>query len=80
MFWAHMSDAESDLPRHTGLEARIADAIVPTLVDLGFELVRVAVLVLVGVDVAGAAVAVRVRVAVLVGVAVGSGTSAPRVR
>lgn len=39
-----MSDAESDLPRHTGLEARIADAIAPTLVDMGFELVRVAVL------------------------------------
>jgi len=39
-----MSDADSDLPRHSGLEARIADAIVPTLVDMGFELVRVAVL------------------------------------
>jgi ribosome maturation factor RimP len=34
----------NDLPLHTGLEARIADAIAPTLTDLGFELVRVAVL------------------------------------
>ncbi len=29
---------------HTGLEARIADAVGPTLIDLGYELVRVAVL------------------------------------
>jgi ribosome maturation factor RimP len=33
-----------DLPHHTGLEARIADIIMPTLADLGYELVRVAVL------------------------------------
>jgi ribosome maturation factor RimP len=35
---------DQDLPHHTGLEARIADAIAPTLADLGYELVRVAVL------------------------------------
>jgi ribosome maturation factor RimP len=35
---------DQDLPHHTGLEARIADAVAPTLTDLGFELVRVAVL------------------------------------
>jgi ribosome maturation factor RimP len=34
----------ADVPHHTGLEARIADAIMPTLVDMGYELVRVAVL------------------------------------
>ncbi len=34
----------ADLPRHTGLEGRIASAIGPTLVDMGYELVRVAVL------------------------------------
>jgi ribosome maturation factor RimP len=33
-----------DLPQHSGLEGRVADAIMPTLVDMGFELVRVAVL------------------------------------
>jgi ribosome maturation factor RimP len=33
-----------DQPHHTGLEARIADAVAPTLTDLGYELVRVAVL------------------------------------
>jgi ribosome maturation factor RimP len=33
-----------DRPHHTGLEARIADAVAPTLADLGFELVRVAIL------------------------------------
>lgn len=33
-----------DLPMHSGLEARIADIIMPTLVDMGFELVRVLVL------------------------------------
>ena len=32
-----------DLPRHEGLEARIADAILPTLGQLGYELVRVQV-------------------------------------
>ncbi len=36
--------ATADIPRHTGLEARIADAIMPTLIDMGYELVRVAVL------------------------------------
>ncbi|MCW3474712.1 ribosome maturation factor RimP [Limobrevibacterium gyesilva] len=35
---------DQDLPHHTGLEARVADAIAPTLADLGYELVRVAVL------------------------------------
>jgi ribosome maturation factor RimP len=35
---------DQDLPLHTGLEARIADAVGPTLVDLGYELVRIAVL------------------------------------
>ena len=33
-----------DQPRHTGLEARIAAAIIPTLESLGYELVCVAVL------------------------------------
>jgi ribosome maturation factor RimP len=33
----------ADLPRHEGLEARIADAILPTLTHLGYELVRVQV-------------------------------------
>ena len=37
-----MSDTD-DLPRHEGLEARIADAILPTLGHLGYELVRVQV-------------------------------------
>lgn len=32
-----------DLPRHEGLEARIAEAILPTLTHLGYELVRVQV-------------------------------------
>ncbi|MBR0681023.1 ribosome maturation factor RimP [Roseomonas eburnea] len=32
-----------DLPKHEGLEARIADAILPTLGHLGYELVRVQV-------------------------------------
>jgi ribosome maturation factor RimP len=36
-------DATDDLPRHDGLEARIADAILPTLTHLGYELVRVQV-------------------------------------
>jgi ribosome maturation factor RimP len=35
---------DHDLPHHTGLEARIANAIAPAVADLGFELVRVAVL------------------------------------
>ena len=34
----------ADLPLQSGLEGRIVDAIAPTLVDLGYELVRVAVL------------------------------------
>ncbi len=33
-----------DQPRHTGLEARIADIVTPAIEDLGFELVRIAVL------------------------------------
>lgn len=36
--------ANADLPRNSGLEGRIADAVAPTLTDLGYELVRVAVL------------------------------------
>ncbi len=36
--------AEDDLPRQSGLEGRIVHAIAPTLVDMGYELVRVAVL------------------------------------
>ncbi len=39
-----MSPNRSDQPRHTGLEARIADIVTPAIEDLGFELVRVAVL------------------------------------
>ena len=35
---------DDDTPLHTGLEARIADAISPSLRDMGYELVRVAVL------------------------------------
>lgn len=41
-----MSDSvapEPDLPHHEGLEARIADAILPALTGLGYELVRVQV-------------------------------------
>ena len=34
---------DPDLPRHEGLEARIADAILPSLGQLGYELVRVQV-------------------------------------
>ncbi|MEO3471264.1 ribosome maturation factor RimP [Roseomonas sp. CAU 1739] len=37
-----MNDTD-DQPRHEGLEARIADAILPTLGQLGYELVRVQV-------------------------------------
>ena len=37
-----MNDTD-DQPRHEGLEARIADAILPTLSHLGYELVRVQV-------------------------------------
>ncbi len=35
---------DQDRPRHTGLEAKLADIIAPTLADMGYELVRVAVL------------------------------------
>jgi ribosome maturation factor RimP len=34
---------DADLPHHEGLEARIADAILPSLGQLGYELVRVQV-------------------------------------
>jgi ribosome maturation factor RimP len=34
---------DQDLPRHEGLEARIADAILPSLGQMGYELVRVQV-------------------------------------
>ena len=34
---------DADLPRHEGLEQRIADAILPSLTQLGYELVRVQV-------------------------------------
>ncbi|MGG5810772.1 ribosome maturation factor RimP [Falsiroseomonas sp. CW058] len=34
---------DPDLPRHEGLEARIADAILPSLGQMGYELVRVQV-------------------------------------
>jgi ribosome maturation factor RimP len=33
----------SDLPRHEGLEARIAETVAPTLAHMGYELVRVQV-------------------------------------
>jgi ribosome maturation factor RimP len=35
---------DPDHPHHTGLEARFADIVAPTLADMGYELVRVAVL------------------------------------
>lgn len=31
-------------PHHTGLEARLADIVAPTLADMGYELVRVAIM------------------------------------
>jgi ribosome maturation factor RimP len=34
---------DDDLPRHEGLEARVADAILPSLRQMGYELVRVQV-------------------------------------
>ena len=34
---------ETEPARHAGLEARVAEAVAPTLVDMGYELVRVAV-------------------------------------
>lgn len=36
-------ETHPDLPRHEGLEARIADAILPSLGQMGYELVRVQV-------------------------------------
>jgi ribosome maturation factor RimP len=33
-----------DIPRHTGLEAKLAELVMPTLEDMGYELVRIAVL------------------------------------
>ena len=33
-----------DLPHHTGLEGRVAGIVAPALADMGYELVRVAVL------------------------------------
>jgi ribosome maturation factor RimP len=35
--------SDADLPRHEGLEARIAEAILPSLTQMGYELVRVQV-------------------------------------
>ncbi len=35
---------QDDHPHHTGLEGRVAHAIAPALLDMGFELVRVAIL------------------------------------
>ncbi len=42
----HTDSPEDDdaLPRHSGLEGRIVASVAPTVADLGFELVRVAVL------------------------------------
>jgi len=37
------TDADDDLPHHEGLEARIATAILPSLRQMGYELVRVQV-------------------------------------
>ncbi len=34
---------DQDQPHHTGLEARIADAVTPTLEGMGYELVRVSI-------------------------------------
>ncbi len=38
------ADADEDLPRQAGLEGRIVGIVAPTLADMGYELVRVAVL------------------------------------
>ena len=38
------SSSDDDLPRLTGLDARLAGIVTPTIVDLGYELVRVAVM------------------------------------
>ena len=35
---------DQDLPHHIGLEAKVADLIVPTLAGMGYELVRVAIM------------------------------------
>jgi ribosome maturation factor RimP len=35
---------EPEKPRHTGLEAKVADLVAPTIADMGYELVRVAIL------------------------------------
>jgi ribosome maturation factor RimP len=37
-------DMSGDLPAHSGLDARLAGLIMPTLVDMGYELVRVMVI------------------------------------
>lgn len=36
--------SHTDRPHHTGLEARLAEIIAPTLADMGYELVRVALM------------------------------------
>ena len=36
--------AELELPHHTGLEAKLAEIVAPTLADMGYELVRVAIM------------------------------------
>jgi ribosome maturation factor RimP len=40
----HDDEPLLDEPRHTGLDAKVAAIITPTLTDMGYELVRVAVL------------------------------------
>jgi ribosome maturation factor RimP len=35
---------DAELPRHAGLEGRLADIVAPSLADMGYDLVRVAVL------------------------------------
>lgn len=35
---------DADHPQHLGLEARVADIVAPSIADLGYELVRVAIL------------------------------------
>jgi ribosome maturation factor RimP len=35
---------DADKPRHTGLEAKVADIVAPTIADMGYELVRIAIL------------------------------------
>jgi ribosome maturation factor RimP len=36
--------SDTDKPHHTGLEARLAEIVAPTLADMGYELVRVALM------------------------------------